>query len=667
MTTSGAGPRSAPSALTAVVERGCLMPRSIAARSRPTLGSRSPLLRYGVATLLSALAMLLTLLLGPLLAKTPSPLFFAAVALSARFGGLGPALLATLLSALALGALLLEPEGQLTAASNSLLHLGAFVLVAILVAVLDERRRRAEEHALNAAARLRLLSEASRMFSAAVPDWSVTLEVVAKQAAGALGDACVISLRSEDGRWLTPVAWHHPDPEARALLKEIYASVRHGADEGPSGRVLQTGQALLRPVVAPNEVRAATKPEYRPYLDRFAIHSLLIVPLRARDRTFGTLALSRNAPGHPYTVADQNLLQDLADRAALAIDNARFSAYHRALFDGVVEALVVADAERRFLDVNPAAARLLGYTQEELSRLRVDDVAAGDGAWSAAEWDRFLQAGSWHGEMDLRRKDGGSVQVEVLAMALALPAGVAYLASWHDVSERRALDRLREEFLASVSHDLRTPLTAARAGLGLLEASADDRLQPDERALARNALRNIERLDMLIGDLLTVNQLEAGTLRLQPEPLDARIVVADAMASVHSLIVEKGQMLEPHLPEPLAIEGDARRLEQAIVNLLANAHRHTPPGTRITVSGAAAGGEVRLTVADDGPGIPPPELERIFQRFHRLGGGRGSGLGLAIARGIYELNGGRVWAENCSGGGAAFQLALPVYQDGEKP
>ncbi len=223
------------------------------------------------------------------------------------------------------------------------------------------------------------------------------------------------------------------------------------------------------------------------------------------------------------------------------------------------------------------------------------------------------------------------------------------------------LNRLRGEFVASVSHELRTPLTALRAAFGMVEQSGADRLEPEERDLLVNGRRNAERLSRLIEDLLAHNQLEAGVVEINRERLDLRQVVADAVASVHPLIHQKGQELRIDLPAPLPVEGDAHRLEHVAVNLLANAHQHTPPGTVIAVSGAVADGEVRLVVADDGPGVPAEELMAVFKRFHRprSAEGGGSGLGLAIAKGLVELHGGRIWAESAAGGGVVFHVVLP--------
>ncbi len=256
------------------------------------------------------------------------------------------------------------------------------------------------------------------------------------------------------------------------------------------------------------------------------------------------------------------------------------------------------------------------------------------------------------------------VGTAILKRRLTLEQERASLASGE--SERLAeIDRLRDLFISSVSHDLRTPLTATRAGLGILLTSASERLRPDERDLLSNARRSTERLDMLIGDLLAYNQLEAGTLRLDREPLDLRAVVTEAMSAVHPLVQEKRQILEIDLPEPLPGEGDPRRLEQVVVNVLANAQMHTPEGTRISISGRVTGGEVSLSVGDNGPGIPQGELEAVFRRFHHLGSARGgSGLGLAIARGLVELHGGRIWAESRPGAGVTFHISLPSAKNG---
>jgi len=234
-----------------------------------------------------------------------------------------------------------------------------------------------------------------------------------------------------------------------------------------------------------------------------------------------------------------------------------------------------------------------------------------------------------------------------------------------DEAERlEIVGQLRTDFMATVSHELRTPLTAARSALRLIEVSAADRLRTDERALMDNGLRNIERLDLLISDLLVFNQLEAGILRLDQEELDLRDVVRDAVSSVTPLIHDKDQSMTFVMPGPLEVEGDRRWLEQAITNLIVNAHAHTLAGTRISILGHLEENEVWLAVSDDGPGIDAAKHQVIFERFQRGTPSSGisvsgSGLGLAIVRGIVQLHGGRVWVDSTPGSGATFSIAVP--------
>ncbi|MCI0354756.1 MAG: GAF domain-containing protein, partial [Acidobacteria bacterium] len=184
-------------------------------------------------------------------------------------------------------------------------------------------RKQAEEQIRRNAARAQALAEVSRTLAEVTQDFPALLDQIAQFMSRLIGDACRISLISEDGQWLQPVAIHHPRPEAKTLLRAVIASAPQRTHEGLSRQVLETGQPLLIPVVNLEEMRAAIKPEHWPYWERVGVHSLIITPLRVQSHIIGVLYLSRDAPGHPYTLDDQTLAQDLADRAALAIANAR--------------------------------------------------------------------------------------------------------------------------------------------------------------------------------------------------------------------------------------------------------------------------------------------------------------------------------------------------------
>jgi PAS domain S-box-containing protein len=184
-------------------------------------------------------------------------------------------------------------------------------------------RTQLEEQIRQNASRAHALAELSQVLAEASLEYQPLLETIARRIAELVGDACTMSLLSEDRQWLEVAAIGHSDRESIPFIRSLVGSAPYRVDQGPAGRVAQTGRALFVPVVPPEQIRAQIKPEYLPYLDHFGIASLLIVPLRARGRILGTLGVSRDRPGRPYTLDDQTFLQDLADRAGLAIENAR--------------------------------------------------------------------------------------------------------------------------------------------------------------------------------------------------------------------------------------------------------------------------------------------------------------------------------------------------------
>lgn len=232
------------------------------------------------------------------------------------------------------------------------------------------------------------------------------------------------------------------------------------------------------------------------------------------------------------------------------------------------------------------------------------------------------------------------------------------------VRELREADRVRRQLLADVSHELATPLTAIR---GYLETLAMPEAVPD--AAARDRYLRIvtdetRRLQDIIGDLLEVARLEGGAAALPLAPVDVASLFQRAVDRHEAVARERGVDLVTVVdPAARTVRGDARRLEQVVQNLVANAVRHTPAGGRVTLSGTRAGELVRLRVHDTGPGIPAGQLTRIFERFTRVEPARdassgGSGLGLAIVRAIVEAHGGRVSASNDPAGGACFDVEL---------
>ena len=230
-------------------------------------------------------------------------------------------------------------------------------------------------------------------------------------------------------------------------------------------------------------------------------------------------------------------------------------------------------------------------------------------------------------------------------------------------SEREAAMRKQREFVADASHELRTPLTSIVANLELLQASLEDPTREEERAVVDSALRSSNRMSRLVADLLLLARADAGRPGARTE-CDLAEVAGSAAAEVAPTIGERELRIEND--RPLRIEGNPDELHRLVVNLLDNAARYTPPGSRIELRLRAAGRDAVVEVEDDGPGIPPELREEIFDRFVRGEGpadtvrASGSGLGLAIVRAVAASHGGSAEVTESDLGGARFVVRIPL-------
>jgi two-component system, OmpR family, sensor histidine kinase BaeS len=218
-------------------------------------------------------------------------------------------------------------------------------------------------------------------------------------------------------------------------------------------------------------------------------------------------------------------------------------------------------------------------------------------------------------------------------------------------------DRLRRTFAADVAHELRTPLMILR---GEIEALEDGIVEPTPEALS-SLREETMRLGRLVDDLETVARADAAGFTLDRQLVDLAEVVADAASAHDGILASRGVGIEVTLGDGAYVSGDRSRLEQVVVNLLANASAFTPEGGRVSVDVGVDGQDATITVTDSGPGIPPDELDHVFERFFRGRQARpgGSGIGLTVVRDLVEAHRGGVTASNHPGGGAAFVVRLP--------
>jgi two-component system sensor histidine kinase KdpD len=228
----------------------------------------------------------------------------------------------------------------------------------------------------------------------------------------------------------------------------------------------------------------------------------------------------------------------------------------------------------------------------------------------------------------------------------------------------QATERLQTALLNSISHDLRTPLVSVTGALSSLRDDSSLKADSNRASLIENAHAEADRLNRLVGNLLDMTRLEAGALRLAPEPCDVQDVIGAALTQMEETLRDRRVTLD--VPEELPlVPMDFVTIVQVLVNLLDNAHKYSPPETAIDLRARAVGAFLEVEVSDRGLGIPREDLVRVFDKFYRVRRPEtigGTGLGLSICKGIVEAHGGFIAAENRQGGGTTITVALPLRQ-----
>ncbi len=233
----------------------------------------------------------------------------------------------------------------------------------------------------------------------------------------------------------------------------------------------------------------------------------------------------------------------------------------------------------------------------------------------------------------------------------------------HDITQIKQLERTRQEFVANVSHELRTPLSHIKGYTETLLGGAKDDPEVATRFL-QTIERNVERLKLLIEDLLTISEIESGRVMLNLQPVPVRASVEKVFDDFRTRAAARAVTLVDE-SEELTARADQRRLEQVLTNLVDNAVKYGGNDSRVVVGAGLSDGMVEMFVQDNGPGLPTESLERVFERFYRVDKARsrdqgGTGLGLSIVKHIVQSHGGRVWVESEPGKGAKFCFTLPL-------
>lgn len=428
-------------------------------------------------------------------------------------------------------------------------------------------------------------------------------------------------------------------------------------------RLAEIATGLQSPMLVESVARA--RGVLDPSLVIPGVRALAALPLRRQTETLGVLWLAFGEPRR-FLESEQNVLATLAGQAAVLVENSRLfqtaeSERQRlaAILISTSDAVVVTGPDDRVLLMNPAAEIAFGIVATRVVGKRLQESNL-DPAVVQLLATPGPDGGPQTGEVVL--PDGRTLYGSASAIRIEGGQSLGRAAVLRDITRFKELDSIKSEFVATVSHDLRSPLTYMRGYVAMLPMIGE--LSPKQKDYLDKIQAGIEQMTELIDDLLDLGRIDAG-VGLQRTECVLADVVTEVVEQVRGRAMAFGLDLNVELDTRRAMQADVALLKRTISNLLDNAMKYTPSGGSITVGLDERADSLILRVSDTGIGIAPADQTRLFEKFYRVKRRdtldiKGSGLGLAIVKSIAEWHGGRVWVDSQLGAGSTFYLALPV-------
>jgi signal transduction histidine kinase/DNA-binding response OmpR family regulator len=427
--------------------------------------------------------------------------------------------------------------------------------------------------------------------------------------------------------------------------EEFATAFRIPSTDSLAGQVIAKGEPIILDRTSPQKIKTS-----------YLVHSLIYVPLRVRGHVIGVLGVDNRTAGRILTQHDMTVMAAMADYAAIAIENAQLynrSEVERSKLGTILRqtenAVVVVDPENRLVLINRSAREAFNVEGGFLGRSVVE-------AFDEPKLLALLRA-----EEEIpRREEIETPDGRVFSAQRTAIEGVGRAIIMHDITHLKNLDHLKSEFVTTVSHDLRSPLTSILGYVDLLERVGP--INEKQHEFIRRVRLSVGQITSLINDLLDLGRIEAG-LDIAYEETPIVLLARYAVESLRGMAEKRGVKIEADLPKKLPlVNGDPIRLRQMIGNLLDNAIKYTPAGGVVRVEAKVEHSQVILNVTDTGPGIHPADIPYLFDKFFRARNVPqdipGTGLGLSIVKSIVDNHGGRIWVESIIGEGTTFTVVL---------
>jgi two-component system, OmpR family, phosphate regulon sensor histidine kinase PhoR len=439
---------------------------------------------------------------------------------------------------------------------------------------------------------------------------------------------------------------------SRNFQEEFVRTFRLPIHDTLAGSVIRTGQPVLLDEQTPQKIKTS-----------YLVHSLIYVPLQSRGQVVGVLGVDNRHNRSAFTEHHVKLISTVADYAVIAIENAHL--YSGATSDrnkletiltNIQDGVIVLDVDQRFILVNQTARSAFNLGENNLTGKLFSDVVQ-----KLELLDLLKTPGSEHypNQCEMELDDG-----RVFSAQLTPITEVGIAITFHDITYHKKLDRLKNDFVSTISHDLRSPLTAILGYIELLDRAGP--INDLQRDFIHRVQASVHSITALVNDLLNLGRIESG-FDTRKETVTINSIVDGSLDLFAERLKAKKIQLTRNLPDknpPLF--GNPIQLRQMVDNLMDNALKYTPDGGKVKLEVQVDGNQLILLVADSGCGIPPLDLPYIFDKFYRASNTTadvpGTGLGLSIVKSIVESHQGRIWVDSTQDKGTTVIVVLPIAE-----
>jgi two-component system NtrC family sensor kinase len=436
---------------------------------------------------------------------------------------------------------------------------------------------------------------------------------------------------------------------SRNFQEEFARTFRLAVKDSLAGSVIRSGQPILLDENTPQKIKTT-----------YLVQSLMYVPLIVNGQVFGILGVDNRQNRLPFTEHHVKLITALAEFAVIALENSRLFTETNAerkkletILTEVRDGVIVLDQDQRILLVNEVVREMLKLGDVPLNGRPFQQVFTQPALIELL--DTLGQSASNRAEMSLADERIYSVQISSIP-----DTGLVFTLS--DITNLKKLDRIKTDFVHTVSHDLRSPLTAILGYVELIERAGT--VNDLQRDFIRRVQVSVHNITSLIDDLLDLGRIESG-FDTRKEGLQFDQILRYTLDSLKKQLTEKDQRISLNLSEPFPpFFANPVQVRRLVENLLENAIKYTPEGGVIAVSASTEQNQVILQIADNGIGIPALDLPYVFDKFYRASNASadvvGTGLGLAIVKSIVDQHHGRIWVDSNVGKGTTFTVVLPL-------